>query len=94
MNSIALDAPAKINLYLDVLSKRADGYHNIATVFQRIDLCDKVKVTLMFRGREMTHVDIGRNLMNRLMKELSEVAEVEKMPSLEGRFMVMIMTPK
>lgn len=55
---------------------------------------DKVKVTLMFRGREMAHVDIGRNLMNRLVKELSEFAEVEKMPSLEGRFMVMVMTPK
>ena len=46
MNSITLDAPAKINLYLDVLSKRADGYHNIVTVFQKIDLCDKIKVTL------------------------------------------------
>ena len=55
---------------------------------------DKTKVTLMFRGREMAHVDIGRGLMNRLMKDLSDVAQVERSPILEGRFMVMIMTPK
>ncbi len=55
---------------------------------------DKSKITLMFRGREMAHVDIGRALMNRLMKDLSELAEVERPPMLEGRFMVMIMTPK
>ena len=55
---------------------------------------DKAKVTLMFRGREMAHVDAGRGLMDRLMKDLSDVAEVEKQPSLEGRFMTMVMTPK
>lgn len=55
---------------------------------------DKVKVTLMFRGREMAHVDIGRKLMDKLMKDLSELAEIEKTPALEGRFMVMVMTPK
>ena len=55
---------------------------------------DRTKITLMFRGREMTHVDIGRNLMDRLMKDLSELAEAERPPLLEGRFMVMIMTPK
>ena len=55
---------------------------------------DKTKVTLMFRGREMAHVDIGRNLMDRLMKDLSDLSTVERPPILEGRFMVMIMTPK
>lgn len=55
---------------------------------------DKTKITLMFRGREMAHVDIGRSLMDRLMKDLSELAQVEKTPILEGRFMVMVMTPK
>ncbi len=59
-----------------------------------LDRGDKTKITLMFRGREMAHVDIGRSLMDRLMKDLSELAEVEKPPALEGRFMVMIMTPK
>lgn len=55
---------------------------------------DKAKVTLMFRGREMAHIDTGRNLMDRLMKDLSELAEVEKPPVLEGRFMVMMVAPK
>ena len=55
---------------------------------------DKTKVTLMFRGREMAHVDIGRALMDRLMKDLSEFAGIEKPPVLEGRFMIMIMAPK
>jgi translation initiation factor IF-3 len=55
---------------------------------------DKAKVGLMFRGREMAHTDTGRQLMNRLISDLSEVAEVERPPILEGRFMVMIMTPK
>ncbi len=55
---------------------------------------DKTKISLMFRGREMAHVDVGRNVMNRLMSDLSDIANVEKAPSLEGRFMVMVMTPK
>ncbi|MBN1871094.1 MAG: translation initiation factor IF-3 [Candidatus Omnitrophica bacterium] len=55
---------------------------------------DKTKITLMFRGREMAHIDVGRALMGRVMKDLSELAEAERPPVLEGRFMVMIMTPK
>ena len=55
---------------------------------------DKAKVTLMFRGREMAHVDTGRQVMNRLMKDLSEVSMVERPPILEGRFMVMYLAPK
>jgi translation initiation factor IF-3 len=55
---------------------------------------DKAKVTLMFRGRQMAHVNVGRQLMDRLMKDLSELAEVEKLPVLEGRFMVMMLAPK
>lgn len=55
---------------------------------------DKAKVTLMFRGREMAHTDIGINLMNRLMKDLSGIAEPEKMPTLENKMIVLIMNPK
>jgi len=45
MNSITVRAPAKINLFLKILSKRADGYHNIHTVFERISLADTIKIT-------------------------------------------------
>ena len=55
---------------------------------------DRAKVTLMFRGREMAHVDTGRKLMDRLMKDLSEVGEAERAPILDGRFMTMVISPK
>ncbi len=55
---------------------------------------DKAKVTLVFRGREMAHTDIGANLMNRLMKDLSEVAVPERMPMLDHKVMILIMSPK
>ena len=43
--SITLKAPAKVNLFLDVLGKRSDGYHDIVTVFERIDICDKITIS-------------------------------------------------
>ena len=54
---------------------------------------DKVKVTIMFRGREMTHTDLGRKILDRLVSEMEGVAEVESMPKLDGRNMVMVLTP-
>ena len=44
--TITLHSPSKINLYLDIINKRKDGYHNIETVFQKIDLFDKVKIAI------------------------------------------------
>lgn len=55
---------------------------------------DKVKVTLRFRGREMLHQDIGRKLLERVRDDLAEIAQVEQFPRLEGRQMVMILSPK
>jgi len=54
---------------------------------------DKVKVSVMFRGREITHPEIGRGLLERVSGNLTEVATVEKQPSMEGRFMTMILAP-
>src|SRR3990167_5476608 len=45
MSSIEIDAPAKVNLYLKVLNKRKDSYHNILTVFERITLSDKIRIS-------------------------------------------------
>jgi 4-diphosphocytidyl-2-C-methyl-D-erythritol kinase len=50
MKSITLDAPAKINMYLDVLGKRKDSYHNIATVFCKLSLSDKITVKVKQEG--------------------------------------------
>ncbi len=51
---------------------------------------DKAKVTLRFRGREMAHTEVGRRLLDRLVADLAEHAQVEQHPSMEGRQMVMI----
>ncbi|BBK35010.1 translation initiation factor IF-3 [Allostella sp. ATCC 35155] len=55
---------------------------------------DKVKVTLRFRGREMAHQDLGLQVLIRVRDDLDAVAKVEQMPRLEGRQMVMVMSPR
>lgn len=55
---------------------------------------DKAKVTLRFRGREMAHQEFGVRLLERVRNELDELAQVEQMPRLEGRQMVMVVAPK
>jgi translation initiation factor IF-3 len=54
----------------------------------------KLKVTLMFRGRELARIDLGKLVMNRVLEELADVAEVEKDIPLEGRRMSMILNAK
>ena len=54
---------------------------------------DKFKVTLRFRGREMAHQEIGMRQLERIREELAEMAQVESMPKLEGRQMVMMLAP-
>ncbi|MCC6381091.1 MAG: translation initiation factor IF-3 [Dehalococcoidia bacterium] len=54
---------------------------------------DKVKVTVMFRGREITHPQIGKNLLERVLKSLDDIALLEKDALLEGRHMTMILSP-
>ncbi len=55
---------------------------------------DKVKVTLMFRGREMAHAELGKKLLKRVADATEEVATVERQPKVEGRNMIMILAPK
>ncbi|MDH0867023.1 MULTISPECIES: translation initiation factor IF-3 [unclassified Roseateles] len=55
---------------------------------------DKGKVTLRYRGREITHQDIGMRMLERIRDELADVAVVEHMPKLEGRQMIMVLAPK
>lgn len=54
---------------------------------------DKVKVTIMFRGREITHAENGRELCERVAKEVANIAKVEKEPKVEGRNMTMMLVP-
>ena len=54
---------------------------------------DKVKVTLRFRGREMAHTNLGRELLERVAVDIKEIGKVENMPKMEGRQMVMMIGP-
>ncbi len=54
---------------------------------------DKVKVTLRFRGREMAHQDLGRQLLERVAEDTKEIGKIENMPKMEGRQMVMMIGP-
>lgn len=55
---------------------------------------DKTKITLRFRGREMAHQEIGMRLIERVRNDLEEFAVVEQFPKMEGRQMVMVLSPK
>lgn len=55
---------------------------------------DKAKVTMRFRGREMAHQELGLKVLERVRQDLEAVAQVEAMPRLEGRQMVMVLAPK
>jgi len=84
MKSISLLSPAKLNLFLKVMNKRPDGYHNLVTLFERVDLCDEITLTLS-RGKGIEvfcdHPDVSggaKNLAFRaawLLKEKLAVAQ-------------------
>ena len=54
---------------------------------------DKVKFTVQFKGREMQHTELGKDLMNRIIEEIKDIGKVESRPKFEGRQMVMIIQP-
>ena len=54
---------------------------------------DKVKFTVKFKGREMQHIQLGRDLMNRIIEDTKEVGKIETKPKFEGRQMIMIIQP-
>jgi translation initiation factor IF-3 len=71
--------------------------HDFQTKFrgmrQFLEQGEKVKVTIMFRGREMVHQDIGRRLLGRVADAAKDVAVVERQPIMEGRNLFMILAP-
>ena len=54
---------------------------------------DKVKITMRYRGREMAHQEIGRDLLKKIAVDIEDVAKVESMPKMEGRQMIMVIAP-
>lgn len=72
---------------------RADMERKVALAIRLLTEGDKVKVAVMFRGREMSHPEIGREVLERALEGLKETAVVERTPSMEGRFLSVILTP-
>lgn len=74
------------------------GEHDLNTKINHIkkflDKKDKVKVTVIFRGREITLANLGNELLGKIVQETEEVAIVEQPPKFEGRTMVMVLAPK
>ena len=83
MNSITLRSPAKLNLYLHVHNKRPDGFHNITTVFERINLFDDIRLTTNRSGKIKifcSHQDVPKgpkNLVYRVAKRLRDEFSVK-----------------
>ncbi len=59
-------------------------------VFKFLENGDKVKISLRFRGREMAHLNLGRELLERVAEDVKDVGKVESMPKMEGRQMIMM----
>jgi translation initiation factor IF-3 len=73
-----------------------DGDYNVKlrNLTRFLEDGDKTKITLRFRGREMAHQEIGMRMLERLKADLDEHAQVEQMPKMEGRQMIMVLAPK
>ena len=63
-------------------------------VHRFIEEGDKVKITLRFRGRELSHQQLGMNLLRRVQEDSAEIAKIEAYPRMEGRQMLMVLSPK
>lgn len=75
-------------------TEEADYQVKMRNVRRFIDEGDKVKITLRFRGREMAHQELGARMLKRVEQEMAEEVVVEQWPRMEGRQMVMLISPK
>jgi translation initiation factor IF-3 len=75
-------------------TEEADYQVKLRNLIRFLEQGDKTKVTLRFRGRESTHPEIGMQLMERIILDLTEIGVVEQRPKFEGRQMVMVIGPK
>ncbi|MGD9888228.1 MAG: translation initiation factor IF-3 [Halothiobacillaceae bacterium] len=75
-------------------TEEADYQVKLRNVTRFLEDGDKVKITLRFRGREMAHQNVGMQVYERIEKELGEQIVVEQRPKLEGRQMVMVISPR
>lgn len=76
------------------VTEEGDYLVKLRSLTRFLEAGDKAKITLRFRGREMSHMELGVKLMQKLQKDLEAYGIVEQMPKLEGRQMVMLVGPK
>ena len=62
-------------------------------IFEFLDSGDKVKVTMRYRGREMAHQELGKDLLERVAEDTSEIGKIDSIPKMEGRQMTMMISP-
>ncbi|MDF2182091.1 translation initiation factor IF-3 [Neptuniibacter sp. CAU 1671] len=75
-------------------TEEGDYQVKLRNLIRFLEAGDKAKITLRFRGREMAHQELGMQLMNRVEKDLEELAVVEQRAKMEGRQMTMVLAPK
>ncbi len=73
---------------------QADMERKVRTTERLLEEGDKVRLSVMFRGREMTHLEIGQEVLGRALEKLKDVANMERPPAMEGRFLSVILTPQ
>jgi len=79
------------------LRPKTDEYHRgfkIKRAREWLENGAKVKVRILFRGREITHAEIGREILREVAEQLADVAQVEQQPNMEGRSMLMVLGPR
>ncbi len=79
------------------MGSRTDAHdieHKVKNIRKFIDEGQRVKVSVFFRGREITHPELGRHLLTGVVELVQDVAKVDIQPRLEGRNMAMLLTPK
>ena len=71
-----------------------DYQFKLKHVISFLEAGDKVKATVRFRGREMTHIELGRRILEKIVEDTQDIASVEQQPKLEGRNMTLVVAPR
>ncbi len=71
-----------------------DYQFKLKHVISFLESGDKVKATVRFRGREMTHIELGRRILEKIIVDTQDIASVEQQPKLEGRNMTLVVAPR
>lgn len=75
-------------------TEEADYQVKLRSIIKFLEAGDKAKITVRFRGREMSHSELGMQLLERMIKELANYGVIEQHPKFEGRQIVMVLGPK